>query len=89
MPSVRPIVRRFALVSAAAYALALSACSSSSTPSTSSPSNSGFAQVRAVHGSPDAGPVDIYVYPGGKSRVGVDVDAPLTSNTRWLVQFVA
>jgi hypothetical protein len=68
LPSVRPIVRRFALVSAAAYALALSACSSSSTPSTSSPSNSGFAQVRAVHGSPDAGPVDIYVYPGGKSR---------------------
>jgi hypothetical protein len=40
--------------------LALAACSG--TAATSGPTPT--AQVRAVHGSPDAGPVDIYVYAG-------------------------
>jgi hypothetical protein len=55
--------RCVALVGAAAASLALGACSNSSAPAApfQSPPN---AQLRAVHGSPDAGPVDIYVYSG-------------------------
>jgi hypothetical protein len=51
--------RAGALALAAAASLALGACSKSSTPA--APLK---AQLRAVHASPDAGPVDIYVYTG-------------------------
>jgi hypothetical protein len=61
-----PFVRALALAAAAGGSLALGACSNSSSPAapfqTSTPALTG--QVRAVHGSPDAGPVDIYVYTG-------------------------
>ena len=50
---------------AIAASLALAACNTNS--STSTPAVAP-AQVRAVHGSPDAGPVDIYVYRTGTSR---------------------
>ena len=66
MKSYRTLMRGLALAGAAAFSLALAACNSSSTPSvgpTPTP-----AQVRAVHGSPDAGPVDIYVYKSSKTR---------------------
>ena len=44
---------------AIAASLALAACNTSNANSTPTVAP---AQVRAVHGSPDAGPVDIYVY---------------------------
>ena len=62
------IVRALAALAAASGSLALGACSNSSAPAapfqtaTATPTQTG--QVRAVHGSPDAGPVDIYVYTG-------------------------
>jgi hypothetical protein len=56
--------RSIAAIAASALALALGACSShSSVPLAPQP-----ALVRAVHGSPDAGPVDIYVYAQGGTR---------------------
>lgn len=66
MNTLRTLTRAFALAGAAAASLALAACNSSSTlisQPTTVP-----AQVRAVHGSPDAGPVDIYVYKSSTSR---------------------
>jgi len=66
LTSLRSLTRGLALAGAAAFSLALAACNSNSTPSpgpTPVP-----AQVRAVHGSPDAGPVDIYVYKTSKTR---------------------
>jgi hypothetical protein len=62
MPGVRSLTRSAALAFATAASLALGACSSPS-PSTPAPK---FASVRAVHASPDAGPVDIYVYKGSR-----------------------
>jgi hypothetical protein len=56
--------RSIAAIAASALTLALGACSSHTTL-TPTPSP---ALVRAVHGSPDAGPVDIYVYPQGAAR---------------------
>lgn len=61
----RWLQRELALAAAAAFSLALAACSSTSS---STPIAAKSVQVRAVHGSPDAGPVDIYVYPQGASR---------------------
>jgi hypothetical protein len=56
--------RSIAAIAASALTLALGACSShSSVTPTPQP-----ALVRAVHGSPDAGPVDIYVYAQGATR---------------------
>lgn len=66
MNSLSSLTRGFVLAGVAAASLALAACSSSSTPSPSP--TPAPAQVRAVHGSPDAGPVDIYVYKSGTSR---------------------
>jgi len=57
--------RGFALGGAVASALIFSACSSKSTTTTPAAAT---ASVRAVHGSPDAGPVDIYVYTQGGTR---------------------
>jgi hypothetical protein len=56
--------RSIAAIAASALTLALGACSSHTTL-TPTPSP---ALVRAVHGSPDAGPVDIYVYAQGAAR---------------------
>jgi hypothetical protein len=47
---------------AALNVIAFVGCSSNSSSTPNSPVATG--QVRAVHASPDAGPVDIYVYPG-------------------------
>jgi len=69
--------RATAATALAVFSLALSACNSSTnsapvvrptaTPTpTAAPSQT--ASVRAIHGSPDAGPVDIYVYAKGGSR---------------------
>ena len=62
-------VRGLALAGGLAAALAASACSTSNkaglTPVAPAAST---ASVRAVHGSPDAGPVDIYVYAQGAAR---------------------
>ncbi len=59
-------------VGAVIAALGPVACSSSSNPVTfpTPMSTELTAQVRAVHGSPDAGAVDIYVYPAGTARPG-------------------
>jgi hypothetical protein len=56
--------RGFALGAVVASALMFSACSSKSTTAPAAAT----ASVRAVHGSPDAGPVDIYVYAQGGTR---------------------
>lgn len=56
--------RGLALGGAVASALMFSACSSKSTTTPAAAT----ASVRAVHGSPDAGPVDIYVYTQGGTR---------------------
>ena len=72
MKSFHPLLRGVAVAAVAAASLALGACNSSSNTSpfrTPTPAPS-LAQVRAIHGSPDAGPVDIYVYPAGTSRPG-------------------
>lgn len=63
---------RNAVAGAFLAALGPVACSSSSTPvSFPTPVSTQLtAQVRAVHGSPDAGAVDIYVYPAGTARPG-------------------
>jgi hypothetical protein len=57
------LIRAISLASAAAGSLALGACSNSSAPAAPFQVTAN-AQLRAVHGSPDAGPVDIYVYTG-------------------------
>jgi len=70
LKSFHPLLRGVAVAAVAAASLALGACNSSSNTSpfrTPTPAPS-LAQVRAIHGSPDAGPVDIYVYPSGTSR---------------------
>jgi len=54
-----PVYFRTSLAALAA-ALAFAACSNSSTNTAPLPNG----QVRAVHASPDAGPVDLYVYSG-------------------------
>ncbi len=59
-----PALSRVAAL-AALNALALGGCSSNSSSAPIAPSTpAATGQVRAVHASPDAGPVDIYVYPG-------------------------
>ncbi len=67
--SLHPLLRASLATLIAGAALALDACSSGSSaaPVSKPPAP---ALVRAVHGSPDAGPVDIYVYPQGGSRPG-------------------
>ncbi len=71
MNSFRLRLRGLAVAAAIAAPIALGACTSTSTSSsppivpTPVP-----AQVRAIHGSPDAGPVDLYVYKQGTSRPG-------------------
>ena len=61
----RSFVRGVAIAVAALSSLALGACStSSSSPSTAAPAT----ELRIVHGSPDAGGVDAYVYAQGKTR---------------------
>jgi hypothetical protein len=61
MLASRSLARNAVVAVATIASLALAACSSSSP---SSPVPSRTAQVRAIHASPDAGPVDIYVYKG-------------------------
>jgi len=65
-----PLLRGVAVAAVAAASLALGACNSSSNTNPFPTPTPVAAQVRAIHGSPDAGPVDIYVYAAGKSRPG-------------------
>lgn len=82
------VLRGLALAVALAPALTLAACNTSVTapratpttgPTTGPTAAPGSAQVRAVHGSPDAGPVDIYVYPQGSTIPS----APALSNVSY------
>lgn len=61
MKSFRLRLSGFAVAAAAVSSLALAACNTND----STPAAPVTTQVRAVHGSPDAGPVDIYVYAQG------------------------
>jgi hypothetical protein len=58
--AIFPRTRSFAL----AATLTFAACSSNSTSPSPAPTLGPVAQVRAVHASPDAGAVDVYVYSG-------------------------
>ena len=70
---------RFRLWSVAAFfALALSACNGGNPSLTPQPGQT-FGFVRSVHGSPNAGAVDIYVYPTGLPLPSV----PSFSNVRY------
>jgi hypothetical protein len=81
MLEVRSITRSAALAFATAASLALGACSSSSSPTAPTPK---FAQVRAIHASPDAGPVDIYVYKGSRPSTPTVAAATFPQITNYL-----
>jgi len=81
MLEFRSVTRNAALALATAAALALGACSSSSSPSPPAPK---FASVRAIHASPDAGPVDIYVYKGTRPSTPTVAAATFPQITNYL-----
>lgn len=59
------IVRRTAVALGVMF---LAACNNGTVTPPPFATGSATALVRAVHGSPDAGPVDLYVYPAGSAR---------------------